>query len=139
MNAPQNSFAWHGHVSRMEDHHLPEIMLYGELSTEHRDKGPPQKRYKDTLKKVPSSAGSIPKISKYRDTCESSIPIFSGIAILRYFWYRTPTIRYLRYLRYFDTRHRVHSTKSMRRRNIVVDDDVVYGSYHYSASQPKLT
>ena len=27
----------------------------------------------------------------------------------------------------------------MRRRNIVVDDDVVYGSYHYSASQPKLT
>ena len=46
------------------------------------------------------SAGSIPKISKYRDTCESSIPIFSGIAILRYFWYRTPTIRYLRYLRY---------------------------------------
>ena len=49
---------------------------------------------------VPPSAGSIPKISKYRDTCESSIPIFSGIAILRYFWYRTPTIRYLRYLRY---------------------------------------
>ena len=34
---------------------------------------------------------------------------------------------------------RVHSTMSMRRRNIVVDDDVVYGSYHYSASQPKLT
>ena len=86
---------------------------------------------------VPGSAGSIPKISKYRDTCESSIPIFSGIAILRYFWYRTPTIRYLRY---FDTRHRVHSsTKSMRRRDIVVDDDVVYGSYYYSASQPKLT
>ena len=82
------------------------------------------------------SAGSIFDISKYRDTCESSIPIFSGIAILRYFWYRTPTVRYLRY---FDTRHRVHSTMSMRRRNIVVDDDVVYGSYHYSASQPKLT
>ena len=52
------------------------------------------------------SAGSIFDISKYRDTCESSIPIFSGIAILRYFWYRTPTVRYLRYLRYlryFDT------------------------------------
>ena len=43
-----------------------------------------------------TSAGSIPKISKYRDICDS-IPIFSGIAILRYFWYRTPTIRYLRY------------------------------------------
>ena len=33
------------------------------------------------------SAGSIFDISKYRDTCESAIPIFSGIAILRYFWY----------------------------------------------------
>ena len=92
---------------------------------------------------VSTSAGSIPKISKYRDTCESSIPIFRGIAILRYFWYQTPTIRYLRYFRYLRylryLRHRVHSTKSMRRRNIVVDDDVVYGSYHYSASQPKLT
>ena len=40
------------------------------------------------------------RYSIYRDTCESSIPIFSGIAILRYFWYRTPTVRYLRY---FDT------------------------------------
>ena len=28
------------------------------------------------------SAGSIFDISKYRDTCESSISIFSGIAIL---------------------------------------------------------
>ena len=40
---------------------------------------------------IVSSAGSIFDISKYRDTCEVSIPIFSGIAILRYFWYRTPT------------------------------------------------
>ena len=40
-----------------------------------------------------ASAGSIFDISKYRDTCKSSIPIFSGIAILRYFWYRTPAVR----------------------------------------------
>ena len=36
------------------------------------------------------SAGSIFDISKYRDTCESSIPIFSGIAILRYFGIECP-------------------------------------------------
>ena len=76
-----------------------------------------------------TSAGSIPKISKYRDTCESSTPIFSGIAILRYFGIERPL---------FDTFDISISTKSMRRRNIVVDD-VVYGSYHYSALQHKLT
>ncbi|XP_069763869.1 uncharacterized protein [Narcine bancroftii] len=42
---------WVGHVSRMEDHRLPKIMLYGELSTGHRDRGAPKKRYKDCLKK----------------------------------------------------------------------------------------
>ena len=31
-----------------------------------------------------SSAGSILDISKYRDTCERSISILGGIAILRY-------------------------------------------------------
>ena len=84
------------------------------------------------------SAGSIPKYRSIAILAKVRYRNFSGIAILRYFLYRTPTVRYLRY---FDTRHRVHSTKtkSMRRRNIVVDDDVVYGSYHYSASQSKLT
>ena len=42
---------WAGHVSRMEDHRLPKIVLYGELSTGHRDRGAPKKRYKDSLKK----------------------------------------------------------------------------------------
>ena len=42
---------WAGHVSRMEDHRLPKIALYGELSSGHRDRGAPKKRYKDTLKK----------------------------------------------------------------------------------------
>ena len=44
---------WAGHVSRMEDHRLPKIVLYGELSTGHRDRGAPKKRYKDSLKKIP--------------------------------------------------------------------------------------
>ena len=34
------------------------------------------------------SAGSILDISKYRDTCERSMPILHGIAILRYAEYR---------------------------------------------------
>ncbi|CAH1249728.1 Hypp8672 [Branchiostoma lanceolatum] len=42
---------WAGHVSRMEDHRLPKIILYGELSTGHRNRGAPKKRFKDTLKK----------------------------------------------------------------------------------------
>ncbi|XP_069749915.1 uncharacterized protein [Narcine bancroftii] len=42
---------WVGHVSRMEDHRLPKIVLYGELSTGHRDRDAPKKRYKDCLKK----------------------------------------------------------------------------------------
>ena len=35
-----------------------------------------------------TSAGSILDISKYRDTCERSISILDGIAILRYIEYR---------------------------------------------------
>ena len=42
---------WAGHVSRMEDHRLPKSILYGELSSGHRDRGAPNKRYKDTTKK----------------------------------------------------------------------------------------
>ena len=42
---------WAEHVSRMEVHRLPKIVLYGELSTGHRDRGEPKKRFKDLLKK----------------------------------------------------------------------------------------
>ncbi|KAJ7416220.1 hypothetical protein WISP_72895 [Willisornis vidua] len=41
---------WAGHVSRMEDHRLPEIVLYGELATDCCRRGAPKKRYKDCLK-----------------------------------------------------------------------------------------
>ena len=40
-----------GQISRMEDHRLPKVVLYGELSTGHRDRGAPKKRFKDCLKK----------------------------------------------------------------------------------------
>ena len=42
---------WAGHVSQMEDHQLPKIVLYGELASRSRDVGAPKKRYKDSLKK----------------------------------------------------------------------------------------
>ena len=42
---------WAGHVSRMENHRLPKIALYGELSTGYRNRGAPKKRFKDSLKK----------------------------------------------------------------------------------------
>lgn len=42
---------WAGHVSRMKDHRLPKIVLYGELSTGNRHRGAPKKRFKDSLKK----------------------------------------------------------------------------------------
>lgn len=42
---------WAGHIARMENHRLPKIMLYGELSSGYRDIGAPRKRYKDSLKK----------------------------------------------------------------------------------------
>ncbi|XP_063595009.1 uncharacterized protein LOC134771986 [Penaeus indicus] len=47
----KSQLRWAGHVSRMEEHRLPKIVLYGELSTGHRDRGAPKKRYKDSLKK----------------------------------------------------------------------------------------
>ena len=47
---------WAGHVSRMEDHRLPKIVLYGELSTGHTNRGAPKKRFKDTLKRSLSVA-----------------------------------------------------------------------------------
>ena len=43
------------------------------------------------------SAGSILDISKYRDTCERSISILGGIAILRYIEYRSISIDIDRY------------------------------------------
>ena len=47
----KSQLRWAGHVSRMEDHCLPKITLYGEHSTGHHNRGAPKKCYKDCLKK----------------------------------------------------------------------------------------
>ncbi|KAI8490993.1 hypothetical protein Bbelb_314120 [Branchiostoma belcheri] len=60
---------WAGHVYRMEDHRLPKIVLYGELSTGQRNRGAPKKRFKDCLKKSLSSAA-------WRHTVHDSVSAF---------------------------------------------------------------
>ena len=40
-----------GHVSKMGNHCLPRIILYGELSVGYCDRGAPKKQFKDCLKK----------------------------------------------------------------------------------------
>ena len=47
----KHQLRWAGHVCRMEDHRLPKIVMYGELSAGYRVRGAPKKRYKDCLKK----------------------------------------------------------------------------------------
>ena len=58
----------------------------------------PQPRLVLLLPRGSSSTGSILDISKYRDTCERSISILGGIAILRYieYWMNQWSVR--RYL-----------------------------------------
>ena len=50
---------WAGHVSRLEDHHLPKIVMFGELSSGHCDRGAPKKRFKDNLKKSLMDMGNM--------------------------------------------------------------------------------
>ena len=60
---------WAGHVSRMEDHRLPKITLFGELSSGQRNRGAPKKRYKDTLKKS-LHAGDI-SVAEWSDLAQN--------------------------------------------------------------------
>ena len=46
----QYRLRWAGHVTRMADDRLPKQTLYGELTSGHRKRGAPKKRFKDTLK-----------------------------------------------------------------------------------------
>ncbi|GFS05880.1 hypothetical protein ElyMa_006530600 [Elysia marginata] len=46
---------WVGHVHRMDDHRLPKIVMYSELSSGYRERGAPRKRYKDSLKRTLSA------------------------------------------------------------------------------------
>ncbi|XP_069742434.1 uncharacterized protein [Narcine bancroftii] len=92
---------WVGHVSRMEDHRLPKIVLYGELSTSHHVRGAPKKRYKDCLKK---SLGA----------CHIDHRQWADIASNRASW--CLTVR--RAATSFEEDHRAHLTdKRQRRKN----------------------
>ena len=42
---------WAGHISRIEDHHLPKITLFGNLSTDHLNRRAPKKHFKCILNK----------------------------------------------------------------------------------------
>ena len=47
----KSQLRWAEHVSRMGDYRLPKMVLYGKLSTGHRDRKAPKARYEDSLKK----------------------------------------------------------------------------------------
>ena len=47
----QRCMQWLGHVTRMEDGHIPKDLLYGELATGKRPTGRPQLRFKDVCKR----------------------------------------------------------------------------------------
>ena len=49
-SALKHHLRWAGYALRMEDHRLPKIALYGELSTGHIERWALKKRYKDCLK-----------------------------------------------------------------------------------------
>ena len=48
---PQVQLRWAGHVTRMEDVHMPEALFSSELQEGKRDHGVPRKRYIDQLKR----------------------------------------------------------------------------------------
>ncbi|XP_069766640.1 uncharacterized protein [Narcine bancroftii] len=92
---------WVGHISRMEDHRLPKIVFYGELSTGHRDRGASKKRYKDCLKK---SLGA----------CHIDHHQWADLASNRASWHLTVW----RAATSFEEDHRAHLTdKRQRRKN----------------------
>ena len=64
---------WDGYVSRMEDHSLPKIVIYGELSTGHRERGAPKRRFRDNL-------------NKSLTTCNIHLKQWSDLAADRVVW-----------------------------------------------------
>ena len=97
----KSQFRWAGHVSRMKDQRLPKIALYGELSTGHRDRGAPKKRYKDHLKKS-------------LDTCHIDHHQWSTLAAHREAW---RGIIHQAVSSFEDTRRATLKDKRLRRKN----------------------
>ena len=53
----QVQLRWAGHVSRVEDKHMPKAVFFSELQKRKRDHGAPRKRYKDQLKRQLAQVG----------------------------------------------------------------------------------
>ena len=70
---------WAGHVLRMEDHHLPKSLLYGELSTGYCKRGAPWKRFKDCLKKTLTSCSIDQQYTRQPPSLKMTI----GLALRR--------------------------------------------------------
>ena len=72
----QVQLRWAGHVTRMEDVHLPKAVFFSELQGK-RNRGAPRKRYKDQLKRQLAQAGishqSWQQEAADRDSWRSSV------------------------------------------------------------------
>ena len=64
---------WAGHVHRMEDHRLPNIVLYGELISGSRNRGAPKKRHNDSLKTSLKACHINPRVSSCRRLCRLAL------------------------------------------------------------------
>ncbi|KAK2178129.1 hypothetical protein NP493_561g01008 [Ridgeia piscesae] len=48
----RKNLRWTGHLMRMSADRLPKQVLYSELSSDHRKRGRPRLRFKDTIKRT---------------------------------------------------------------------------------------
>ncbi|GFS09932.1 hypothetical protein ElyMa_004795600 [Elysia marginata] len=58
----------------MDDHRLPKIVMYSELSSGYRESGAPSKRYKDSLKRTLSACDidvQVPECSRRERECNN--------------------------------------------------------------------
>ena len=73
---------WAGHVSRMENTHMPKAVFFSELQPGKRDRGAPRKRHKDQLKRQLAKAGinhqSWQQKASDRESWRSSVKKVSG-------------------------------------------------------------
>ena len=57
----QAQLRWAGHVTRMEDVHMPKAVFFSELQEGKRDRGAPRKRHRDQLKRA-CTGGEQPSV-----------------------------------------------------------------------------
>ncbi|KAJ7422209.1 hypothetical protein WISP_38713 [Willisornis vidua] len=73
----RRQLCWAGHISMMEDHHLPEIVLCDEITTGCHKRWAPKRRYKDSLKQYLSldhiDSHQCSTLASNRDTWRDTI------------------------------------------------------------------